>query len=450
MITDDNEVPLFDPERDLVVLPGAPGHTHPAAGRVVDALEQVRSRILTERLYKVGTLRTGPSSDPYPVMPAVAALHRRAEPALRRRAQTAVACLEQLIQRYPDDPELQDFLDVPPVLHRWILRHPAPEQLRVDFCRLDLLGDTLSSTRVLEFNASSPGGVVSSGMLNRFCRQSSLGTLLAEWEVPQAPFERPGWFADWLIDYGRVRGVREDESSRVGLFHERLSLKFEFNQLRAQLRGRGRTPVETEPSAIDHVKSLRLGYLKYIPEDPREVERWETFCARMTDGQLVAPNALAARWVAENKLCLAALSDPRFRRLFTPPQRATLDALVPYSRKLGDGISETEAINERTRLIIKAPYSRHGTSVVLGAETPADVWSGLVRDPARRGWLIQERVTPSAVGTNDGTYFRDLMVPVLGGRVIGYCARMNRKRVLNSAQGSGTHAVFSPHDLHKT
>ncbi|MFJ1646329.1 hypothetical protein [Streptomyces sp. NPDC088258] len=443
----ESELSLWDPERDLVALPGAPGRSHRLGGRVLAGFEEVRERIVAERLVKVGKPSSGRSRDPFPTLPAVTVLDASAEPLLRQRVRTVVECLERLVRRYPCDAELQEFLDVPPVLRRWILRHVEPEELRVDFCRLDLLGESLGSVRVLEFNPSSPGGVISSGMLHRFWRESSFGDVLARWGVPEAPMERPEWFADWLIDYGRERGVRDEDALRVGVFHSRLSTKFELDQVDAQLVRRGRAPVELYPDDVEGAKALRLGYLKYIPVDAGEVRRWETFCSRMVAADLVVPNALGERWVAENKLCLAALSDPRFRRLFTPRQCAALDALVPFGRKLGDGLSEAEAVADREHLVLKAPYGCRGETVTVGAQTPADAWASLVRDPAYRGWLLQEHVVASAVETRDGTYFRDLLVPVLNGRVIGYASRMNRGHLLNGSRGGAAPAVFAPHEL---
>jgi hypothetical protein len=238
-----------------------------------------------------------------------------------------------------------------------------------------------------------------------------------------------------------------DDGRRIGLFHPRSSTRFELDQVRRQLAGCGREVVQIQPCDIDTAQDVRLGYLKYIPLIPAEVQRWDRFCARLIDGTLIAPNPLGQRWVAENKLCLAVLSDPRFRHLFHGPGAACLDSLVPYSRKLGDGIEATEVISRRAHLVLKAPYSFHGRDVHIGAEYDASSWSALVRAPAHRGWLVQQHVQPASVETRDGTYRHDLVVPVLDGQVIGYSARMNTGPLLNGAQGGGAYAIFSPHPL---
>ncbi|MGW5051919.1 hypothetical protein [Actinokineospora sp. NPDC004072] len=412
--------PLFDPDRDVLATPGSG-----LSGRVRAAHDEVRARIAAEGVRAHG--------EPLRTAPGVAVLHPLAEPELRRRVGNAVRCLERVVRSYPVDEELRAFLDVPEVLRGWIAAEPEPERLRVDFCRLDLLGGSLAGLRVLEFNASSPGGVLAVGLLNRFWRESSLGGLLAEWGAAPARFEERAWFADWLLGFGRAHGIHH---GAVGLFHDPACNEIE-TQVGRQLRGRGRTTVALEPAEFDPDGDLRLGYLKHIPVNPGCVRGWSRFCPALADKSLVVPNPLAARWVAENKLCLAVLSDPRFRRLFTGAQRAALDALVPFSRKLGDGVDPAEVVADRARFVLKAPYGRCGEAVVLGRETGRDDWARLVR--SRPGWLVQEAVEPGAV---DGQPVRDLIVPVLGGQVVGYGSRMGSGPLLNVARGSAVAAVF--------
>ncbi|WP_214106362.1 hypothetical protein [Acrocarpospora catenulata] len=435
------DFPLVDPERRL----GHPsGRARSAALGLGQAWRQVRERVAAESL--MGLAVPGQERRPFPVRPALGVLHPAAEPVLRQRVQGVVQCLNRLVQQYPVDRELQEFLDIPEPLHRWIMREPNPELLRVDYCRLDLLGSTLDTVRVLEFNPSSPGGVISSGMLNRFWRGSKLGATLAEWAPHAAPFEGDDWFARWLLRFGREH-IGSRDGRRVALFHSHDSTKFELDQVRRQLTGWGRQVVEVEPCDVDAVADVRLGYLKYIPLEPDEVRRWDRFCARLMEGSLVVPNPLGQRWVAENKLCLAVLSDPRFRRLFAGMDVDCLDALVPYSRKLGDGIAVDELVDGQEHLVLKAPYSFHGKDVLIGCEYDASTWSRAVRDPGHRGWLVQERVRPASVETQDGRYLHDVVVPVLEGKVIGYSARMNNGPLLNGAQGGGAYSLFSPHAL---
>ncbi|MFC5054142.1 hypothetical protein [Saccharothrix xinjiangensis] len=381
----------------------------------------------------------------FPTAPVVAVLHPLAEPVLRQRVHNAVRCLEQVVRGYPRDRELQEFLDVPPVMRRWVLAEPEPEGLRVDLCRLDLLGGTLGTVRVLEFNASSPGGVIPLGVISRRWRESSLGALLADWGAVEARFEEPNWFADWLLDHGRDHAVPEGDCRRVGLFHDPACAEID-PQAHVQLRRRGCSAVALDPAEFVPGSGLRLGYLKHIPVAPRAVEGWQRFCAALTDKSLVVPNALAARWVAENKLCLAVLSDPRFRHLFTARQQEVLDAIVPFSRKLGDGVSPAEAVADQQRLVLKAPYGRCGESVVIGRRTPRDEWARLVRDDERRGWLVQEVVEAAEVEGWTGQHVRDLVVPVLNGRVLGFGSRIGRGALLNVARGNAISAVFGSHD----
>jgi hypothetical protein len=121
---------------------------------------------------------------PWPIHPSVTVLDAVAEPILRQWVTRVVECLQLVVWCYSSDAQVQEALAVPPLLHRWILEHPAPQRLRVDFCRLDLLGDTLGTVKVLEFNASSPGAALSFGMLNRIWRESHPGDGVAAGGIP--------------------------------------------------------------------------------------------------------------------------------------------------------------------------------------------------------------------------------------------------------------------------
>ncbi|MBD0673115.1 hypothetical protein [Streptomyces sp. CBMA156] len=427
-----DDLPLIDPDRDLAAVPGAA--PHPLHAALLKAHDEVR-RGAEEEIARPAAS----SSVPFPVLPAVGVLHPAAEPLLRRRVLTAVDCLQRIVRAYPGNPALQGFLDVPPVLHRWILRHPHPESLTVDFCRLDLFGDRLGTVRILEFNASSPGGVIGAGTVARLWRRTpAIGALLDQWRVPVARFEDENWFAAWLVAHGHARGLTEEQTRHIGLFHTAGKDRDRY-RIAAQCRRNGRTTAMRLPSDYSPADGARLGYLKFVPADPRPVHHWERFCAAVTDGTLVIPNVLAERWVAENKLCLAVMSDPRFEGLFPPPERATLRTIVPWSRKLGDGITVAQAVAERTRLVLKAPYGYFGSSVRIGCEHGPEEWAELVGAPRHRGWLVQERVAPATVGALS----RDLCVAVLDHTVLGYASRASRSSVVNVRREGRWQTVLS-------
>lgn len=485
--------PLVDPDRDVRLLPDGTGHGRDAAAvRAVRAgFEEVRARVVAEGVWKAEPA-PGRVREPLHALPALAALHPLAEPVLRYRVETLVSCLQTLVRRYPYDAELRDFLGVPAamdaVVHAY--REAAASAGKaegaaahrettaagrenttadgenaaadgedaagpaVDLCRLDLLGSTLGTVRVLEFNPSCPGGLLSAGMLGRFWRESAAAPALEHWQVPPAPIEYPAWFADWLLAHGRRHGLEPPHLRKVGLFRPPEGTSFEFGLMAAQLRARGSEPVEADPADAAAVTALRLGYLKHLPVEGGPADTWHTFHAQLRRfagrppvPALVVPNLPAERWVAENKLCLAVLSDPRFRRLFPAAWRWSLDALVPWSRKLGDGITPAEAVAERARLVLKAPYSCRGRAVVIGADTPADEWERTVRSLGHRGWLVQEQVSAERLTSDEEPCHRDLVVPVLEGRVIGYGSRMSQGHLLNTARGGGTPVLYPPHPL---
>lgn len=425
------ELPLFDPDRDVLALPGLRAAAHPW-------VPQARRdhAWVCDRLSAAGVSGA--------VFPALSAMHPKTEAELRRRVLAVFHCLQQLAESYRRDTELRDFLAIPERLRRWIVRDRRPEHLRIDLCRFDLLGNSLGTLRVLEFNTNSPGGLLSRGQLHRLWRTApGIAELVTDWGAGEALFERADWFVRWLLALAARSGLDERRTARVGLFRAEKGNHNELGLMARQVTDSGRIPVPLAPEDVAQHDELSLGYLKYDMRDAlRDIHRWTEFAERVLADRLVIPNRFAGRWVADNKLCLAVLSDPRFRRLFDPAAHRELDALVPWSRKLGDGVTVREVIRDRAELVLKGPYDAKGRSVHLGRQCDPSEWEALVRDPGRHGWLVQRYVPPPRIETAAGPYYRDLGIAVVDGRIAGYTSRIGRDLMLNVAQGAATQAVF--------
>ena len=169
----------------------------------------------------------------------------------------------------------------------------------------------------------------------------------------------------------------------------------------------------------------------------------------MLSGELVMPNEITGRVIASNKLCLAVMSDPRFARLFDSADRKAIAALVPWSRKLGDGVSMAEVVARREHLVVKDPYGAIGRSVHIGRECSAEEWRGLVESTDRQGWLVQEYVPAQRVPTPTGPYHRTMGVGFFNGRIVGYTGLLSRFTVTNSRFGPGGGYTRSSADVNE-
>jgi hypothetical protein len=381
----------------------------------------------------------------YPVMPAIAALNPSAEAVLADGVLTLMSALSRIVHAYRSDAELAAFLDVPaPAAEFWITDQPRPAELAIDLCRVDLAGDhRLADMRILEFSPNSPAGTIFSGMIAGWWRDSAVGPLLKQWNSVPAPFEGDTWFADALLDIeAESSGQRDDFPSfpPVLLLGPPDEQPAERDVVARQLWRRGRDLTVAEPIEVRKEESARLCYLKYhLHALLVDGMSWEAVRGLGRAGRLRVINEVAMRLIAGSKLCLAVMSDPRFRHLFSAEQCRVIDWLVPYSRKLGDGIGRRETVRCRDDLVLKSPYGHRGKEVHIGRACAAEHWRALVHDPRHQGWLVQRFVQPGRVqGFN-----RDLSVVVMNGQISGYSARVNRDLVVNLAQGGAKQTIVS-------
>lgn len=380
----------------------------------------------------------------WPLTSAVTGIVPDAERRLLELLTAVMSAVETVAARWRLDAELRDFLDLPSGIAERAMREPSADRA-VDYCRFDLAGDHLDRIRILEVGGDFPGGLPTSGLLNRYWRQTEhVGTLLARY--PAAGIEQPGWQAAALLDLAARRGRNLDPGDPVGLLvASELHRLPELDLLRSQITQHSATPV-CLPAEDRRVEDVGLAMLMY-PNTPfvQSPQRYARVLDRIAAGDLVTFNGVLGRFIGANKLTLAVLSDPRFRSLFTESQLAGIDALVPWSRKVGDGVAAGEARARQHEAVLKTPFDAISAGVRLGGEHSADEWAGLVDTAGREGWLLQEYVSEQALETDAGRFHRTLGVAFLAGRPVGHTARLSTSLRATLCPGGGIQAVFGEH-----
>ncbi|MEY9929081.1 hypothetical protein ABH926_003721 [Catenulispora sp. GP43] len=389
------------------------------------------------------TTSTGVGPVPYPIAPAVAVLDPVAEPEIQRRVLSVVSALHRILQGYSEDAGLREYLQIPEHLARWVDRDLERGPARVDLCRFDLVGASLGSLRVLEFNCNCPGGLLYSGMVDTYWRAApGMDAVISAWGAPPSRIEHETWFADWLLGLGRRNGGGR-EPADVTLFRPDHGNQLELEQMAAQLSRLGVTAKVCDATRYGAGHGPGVGYLKHSVPVDADPSAWTEFCEAVVTGRLTIPSGLAGRWIADNKLCLAVMSDPRFDSLFKPEERQAINALVPFSRRFGDGISKTEVLASRGELVAKRAYGTQGRYVVVGREVTAERWQDLIRNEAGGDWLFQEYVPTGSVGSSTGERYRDLSPCVVDGEIWGYASRISGNALMNVAQGGARQPVFT-------
>jgi uncharacterized circularly permuted ATP-grasp superfamily protein len=167
--------------------------------------------------------------------------------------------------------------------------------------------------------------------------------------------------------------------------------------------------------------------------------------------------------LAHKKAFFAVLTEPRYADLFSPAERDTIRAHVPWTRLLADSDADrdgrrvgllTLARERRAELVLKPNDEYGGTGVILGWEASESEWDDALQralaDPPAT-WVVQERIPvrreifPMFDGDGQVT-MRDMLVDVapylFRGRMGGYLTRLSTTGLANVTSGGGQVPAF--------
>lgn len=183
-------------------------------------------------------------------------------------------------------------------------------------------------------------------------------------------------------------------------------------------------------------------------------------------GLLAAYAARAACFVnsfrcrlSEDKAFFALVSDEQFAPLLEPAERALLERVVPWTRKLearrtshGDATVELLdfTVAERERLVLKPAHGYGGQDVLIGSETSAAAWEQAVARGAGAGFVVQQRQAIPEEPFPSLEAGRLEFVPLklnvnpfyVRGADVGAVARVSRASVINVGAGGGSVPTF--------
>lgn len=361
--------------------------------------------------------------------------------------------IETVVAAYPDDRRLRAVLSMPPALRADLEARPHPADTRVHFLRVDALPQPDGSLRVLETNANCPGALVVAGLAAR--RWRSHLTTWGERLPEPLDGEDPLWMGRWFL---RVAHRETHETPRtVALLRHEGGNRLELDLIRAAFEDLGVRVVEGDPREVRAARDgvevrgvpLRHAYLKVGLQEfcAMRADAGE-FVAAVRAGDLFVQNRQLGRWVGDNKLCLAVLSDPDFADLFDPDDLALLAPAVPWSRNLALlGPDLVGAVrSDRAGHVLKRPLDTRGRGVVVGRETRDDAeWNAAVDLARREGWLVQEYCATPEIETETGsgeTRGHDLALGAVDGVLSAAFLRSSAEARVNIARSGRLHPLY--------
>lgn len=361
--------------------------------------------------------------------------------------------IERIVHASATDERVRNVLSTPSALSRDLALDTASDRWKVHICRLDLMLDPEGSFWILETNANCPGGFVFAGMCNRAWREFMEAQ---GYPMPRAlDHEEKAFMAKWFL-----RVIQEDTGERpdfVGLLREEGGNRFELGDFAKHLEGEGVDCAEIDPREIEYDGSapprargrdVRFAYLKYgMQRYMHHRDHIEPFVRAVRDGALFVQNGQRPRWVGDDKLCLAIISDPRFADLFDPAELEELRTYVPWSRSAAmlepDALAHVRA--EPGRFVLKRGLDTRGLGVVVGSGVSESQWRDALAVATREGWLVQRFHPTSWVERDfdDETMQRhDLALGAINGELTTLFSRSSGELRVNMARTGRMHPIF--------
>jgi len=160
-------------------------------------------------------------------------------------------------------------------------------------------------------------------------------------------------------------------------------------------------------------------------------------------GAVCVVNSFRAK-LLHKKMSLALLSDERYRKLYTPAQRAAIRAHVPWTRRVRPELAD-EIAGRRAVLVLKPNDEYGGKGVVLGWTVNQAEWEAAIKVAIAESYVVQEAVDIPRVlfpVVLDGLRYIELAVDLdpylFDGRAAGFLTRVSAAALLNVTAGAGS------------
>ena len=319
--------------------------------------------------------------------------------------------LEFVFQQFPTNRKIQEVLEYPPELERFLGSLRIYEK-NLAAARIDIFV-TSSGLRMVESNTEIPGGNEES----YFLEQQYLSCLSPD---GLKAVERMQIVYDTLMSYYRVQtrafGIEAKERPTIYLSQwqsEIERIRGEYNILMDFIRDRGHRCDVVDPNTISirdgHAYSadgvpIDLIYRRFTSDElPRFAERSWQMAIDWDRADVAVVNPFCTKRV-DSKNIMVLFKDEDYEDVFPAELRGhlnTVRAIIPWTKKIkprlvtADG-AEVEArdylIRNKDTLVIKHANAYSSAAVYIGVDVPAEQWQEIVDESLTGDWVVQEMI----------------------------------------------------------
>ncbi|HMJ16453.1 MAG TPA: hypothetical protein VK524_33795 [Polyangiaceae bacterium] len=380
-----------------------------------------------------------------------------------RAAELVLAALERVAREALHSDELADFLGLSHAERALAAIEPGYPEL-VCVGRLDMLS-VEEDFFFIELNADSPAGLADQLLVNR--------TLL---ELPHLqPFRARPNVTTPEPHAALLNALRQVYSAWSGgaipgtiaiVDWAAADSHGEFKVLAEWFREHGHTMIFADPEELEYRSgrlwakgaAVDLVYRRVIVDELiRRSGLSHPLIRAYEERAVCVANSFRTKAV-NKKAAFAVLSDPRYGALFSAEQREVLAKHVPWTRRVEAGRTRWQGrdvdmldllARERQNLVLKPNDEYGGKGVLLGWQTPEQVWNDAAAKAVDRSFIVQERkpVKTLAMPTyrdgivSEGVYF-DVCPFLFAGRMEGAMVRLSSAALSNVSAGGGVSGLL--------
>jgi hypothetical protein len=381
----------------------------------------------------------------FPMSPLPLLLRAESTRAWARDVEAYVQLLSKVISLFLDEPAVRSWYGIGPQAERLVMADGDPPGVAV--CRLDgYLRQGTEQPCLLENNADAPAGTLFTGRINRLVQHVLEELGAAAGPLSPATYLDENALLDTLL--ARVPGARH-----IAILQPHGAVTAESVAMADVFSAAGVDAYVADPRSLrivgDRVhfgdrpadvcwnKLNTAPWRAMVAGEPDLVDR---FARALATPRFTHVNSFGARYVAESKLSLALPQEPEFAHLFTPEERALVERLLPWARRVTASLAP-QVIRDQHEYVLKEPYDIRGDGVTVGRVTPTDRWRAAVRNAVEHGHLAQAYVPPVAypVVQFEGPIAVPMSISldsfVLGGRFRGFGSKASLQARVNVFRG---------------
>jgi len=342
--------------------------------------------------------------------------------------------------------EIRDLFEFDPDLLEWMEVKPGYD-MPVPVSRYDGYYDPAKNSLVFnEFNADGTSGMNQTNTLEEIFLDNPLGKKMAERFGLGFRDLRDQVLEVLLRNYRKAGGAKTRPNIAIMDFRETASPE-EFEGLKKAFSAQGYGTAIVDPRDLTYEKGVLAAgglpidilYRRLVTVDLLERrEEAGPFIKAYKEGNVCTIGSLRTE-VVHSKIIFCLLTDPAYKRFFTPAERNFLADHIPWTRKLT--LSDPEllraVLDEKDSLMLKPHNAYASKGHIVGQDCSQEEWEESVRRLADTCYLVQEKIpapgkefiTPQGsrefLKINLGTY-------VFDGKLSGFYTRISKEVVIST------------------